>query len=63
MNTLDKSRLDWKSFVEKEGIQDDLKYTNKDGYMEKVAFLQRVDDRRYESLKQGQRQAKKPSSS
>ncbi|KAI8060594.1 bucentaur or craniofacial development-domain-containing protein [Gongronella butleri] len=63
MNTLDKSRLDWQSFVDREGIKDDLKYTNKDGYLEKVAFLNRVDDRRITALKQGQRDAKKQSSS
>lgn len=59
MNTLDKSRLDWQGYVEREGIKEDLKYKNKDGYTEKVAFLQRVDDRRLNDLKQGQRQSKK----
>ncbi|ORZ24129.1 bucentaur or craniofacial development-domain-containing protein [Absidia repens] len=59
INTLEKSRLDWQGYVEREGIKDDLKYTNKDGYMEKVAFLQRVDDRRWSDLKQGQKQSKK----
>ncbi|KAI9248511.1 bucentaur or craniofacial development-domain-containing protein [Phascolomyces articulosus] len=55
MNTLEKSRLDWQGYVDREGIRDDLKYTNKDGYMEKVAFLQRVDDRRLSQLKAGQK--------
>ncbi|KAG1058059.1 hypothetical protein G6F43_000137 [Rhizopus delemar] len=55
MNTLEKSKLDWQKFVEKEDIQDDLKYKNKDGYMEKVEFLQRVDDRRLQQLKTGQK--------
>lgn len=55
MNTLDKSKLDWQGFVDREGIRDDLKYKNKDGYMEKVAFLQRVDDRRLSQLKYGQK--------
>ncbi|KAI9304413.1 bucentaur or craniofacial development-domain-containing protein [Cunninghamella echinulata] len=59
MNTLDKSKLDWQGYVEREGIKEDLKYKNKDGYTEKVAFLQRVDDRRLNDLKQGQRQSKK----
>ncbi|CAO3631790.1 unnamed protein product [Cunninghamella blakesleeana] len=59
MNTLDKSRLDWQGYVDREGIKDDLKYKNKDGYMEKVAFLQRVDDRRLNDLKQGQKQSKR----
>ncbi|KAI1320462.1 Craniofacial development protein 1 [Mortierella claussenii] len=54
MNTLEKSKLDWKNFVGKEGIEDELKHHNKDGYMEKVAFLQRTDERRdleYQALK------------
>ncbi|EIE80052.1 hypothetical protein RO3G_04757 [Rhizopus delemar RA 99-880] len=59
MNTLEKSKLDWQKFVEKEDIQDDLKYKNKDGYMEKVEFLQRVDDRRLQQLKTGQKASKK----
>lgn len=58
MNTLEKSKLDWKGFVQKEGIEDELKYKNKDGYMEKVAFLNRVDDRRLNQLKQGQNKKK-----
>jgi hypothetical protein len=59
MNTLDKSKLDWQGYVDREGIREDLKYRNKDGYMEKVAFLQRVDDRRLQDLKAGQRSAPK----
>lgn len=31
MNTLEKSRLDWQGYVEREGIRDELKYKNKDG--------------------------------
>ena len=59
MNTLEKSRLDWQGYVDREGLRDDLKYKNKDGYMEKVAFLQRVDDRRLTHLKAGQKASKK----
>ncbi|KAI9262067.1 bucentaur or craniofacial development-domain-containing protein [Sporodiniella umbellata] len=59
MNTLEKSKLDWQKFVEKEGIKDELKYKNKDGYMEKVDFLQRVDERRLEQLKSGQKESKR----
>jgi len=54
LNTLEKSKLDWNNFVGKEGIEDELKHHNKDGYMEKVAFLQRTDERRdreYQMLK------------
>jgi hypothetical protein len=59
MNTLDKSKQDWNKYVDREGIREDLQYTNKDGYMEKVEFLQRVDDRRLNQLKAGQKASKK----
>ncbi|KAF9106521.1 swr complex subunit [Mortierella sp. GBA35] len=52
LNTLEKSKLDWNNFVGKEGIEDELKHHNKDGYMEKVAFLQRTDERRDEEYQQ-----------
>lgn len=54
LNTLEKSKLDWNQFVGKEGIEEELKHHNKDGYMEKVAFLQRTDARRdqeYQAMK------------
>jgi hypothetical protein len=59
MNTQDKSRQDWNKYVDREGIREDLQYKNKDGYMEKVEFLQRVDDRRLNQLKAGQKASKK----
>ena len=42
LNVLEKSRLDWAGFVDKEGIQDDLKQFNKDGYVERQEFLKRT---------------------
>lgn len=50
ISTLDKSKLDWDGFKHKEGIEDELKIHNrgKDGYLERVAFLQRTDERQYE---------------
>ena len=46
LNVLEKSRLDWAGFVDKEGISDELKQHNKDGYVERQEFLRRSDDRR-----------------
>uniref|UniRef100_A0A0B7B2S3 Craniofacial development protein 1 n=1 Tax=Arion vulgaris TaxID=1028688 RepID=A0A0B7B2S3_9EUPU len=50
MGTLEKSKIDWESFKRKEGINDDLKIYNKgkQGYTERVAFLNRADQRQYE---------------
>ena len=42
LNVLEKSRLDWAGFVDKEGINDDLKRYNKDGYIERQEFLKRA---------------------
>ncbi|KAG4306549.1 hypothetical protein PORY_000537 [Pneumocystis oryctolagi] len=40
LNTLEKSRLDWAKFVDKEGISEELKIASKDGYIDKQLFLQ-----------------------
>lgn len=45
LSTLEKSRLDWASYVDKNKISDELKYKNRDGYLEKQAFLTRVDEK------------------
>ncbi|KAF9161149.1 Craniofacial development protein 1 [Actinomortierella ambigua] len=51
LNTLEKSKLDWNSFVGKEGIEDELKHHNKDGYMEKTAFLDRAYAHKVQEIK------------
>ncbi|XP_069824525.1 craniofacial development protein 1 [Dendropsophus ebraccatus] len=50
MSTLEKSKLDWESFKVKEGIGEELARHNrgKDGYIERKAFLERVDYRQFE---------------
>ncbi|XP_053556519.1 craniofacial development protein 1 [Bombina bombina] len=50
MSTLEKSKLDWEAFKEKEGIGEELAIHNrgKDGYIERKAFLERVDYRQFE---------------
>ena len=54
MNTLDKSRLDWAGFVDKEGIKDDLDRQGKGGgYVDRQAFLGRVGERRQGIWKEG----------
>lgn len=52
LTTLEKSRLDWASFVDKKKIKDDLAQHNKGGYLEKQAFLNRVEDKRDEQYQQ-----------
>ncbi|KAH3778893.1 craniofacial development protein 1-like [Dreissena polymorpha] len=50
MGTLEKSKLDWESFKQKEGIDEELKIHNrgKQSYIERMNFLQRTDQRQYE---------------
>ncbi|KAI5961070.1 SWC5 [Candida margitis] len=43
LSTLEKSRLDWASFIDKRKIGDDLKRHNRGGYLDKQEFLGRVD--------------------
>jgi Bucentaur or craniofacial development len=42
LSVLEKSKLDWAGFVDKEGIKDDLTQYNKDGYVERQEFLKRA---------------------
>ncbi|XP_043937391.1 craniofacial development protein 1 [Protopterus annectens] len=50
LSTLEKSKLDWEAFKEQEGIGEELAIFNrgKDGYIERKAFLERVDQREFE---------------
>lgn len=53
MGCLDKSKIDWNSFVDETGIKEELKTFNKgkDGYVEKQMFLERADLRQFEQEK------------
>ncbi|BFZ63304.1 swr complex subunit [Saitoella coloradoensis] len=55
LNTLEKSRLDWASYVDKEGISEELKRHNKDGFVEKQGFLRRAEEAKVMEVKEGQR--------
>lgn len=48
ISTLEKSKLDWDRFKKDEGIADDLKNYNRDGYLERQDFLERTDLRQFE---------------
>ncbi|KAI9474522.1 swr complex subunit [Coemansia sp. RSA 1821] len=50
-NTLDTARKSWSGFVAAEGIREDLDKANKDGYVERKEFLDRVDHRTYEKAR------------
>ncbi|OVF06553.1 putative SWR1-complex protein [Clavispora lusitaniae] len=59
LTTLEKSRLDWASFVDKKSIKDDLALHNKAGYLDKQDFLGRMDakrDEQYRKAKELERQ-------
>lgn len=50
MSTLEKSKLDWDTFKNEEGITEELAIHNrgKEGYVERKNFLERVDQRQFE---------------
>lgn len=52
INSLEKSRLDWLGFVDKEGIKDDLTRHNKGGYLDKQSFLNNVDEKIDKNIRQ-----------
>ncbi|XP_018415156.1 PREDICTED: craniofacial development protein 1 [Nanorana parkeri] len=63
MSTLEKSKLDWDTFKEQEGISDELAIHNrgKDGYIDRKAFLERVDYRQFEREREIRLKNMKPS--
>lgn len=57
LTTLEKSKLDWVQYIDKEGINDELALHNKDGYLAKQDFLMRVqsaEDASYKELRKKQ---------
>ncbi|CCD25513.1 Swc5p NDAI_0F01950 [Naumovozyma dairenensis CBS 421] len=52
LTTLEKSKLDWATYVDKEGINDELQLYNKDGYLAKQDFLNRVESKKDEKYKE-----------
>lgn len=61
LSTLEKSRLDWASFVDENKLNDDLKIHNKGGYLEKQDFLGRLQakrDENYEAVRDAEKSRK-----
>lgn len=54
LSTLEKSRLDWASFVDDSRIKDDLAIHNRGGYLEKQSFLDRIQSKRDAEFKRAQ---------
>lgn len=59
LSTLEKSRLDWASFVDDRKIKDDLSLHNKAGYLDKQDFLLRTDARRDEQFAKARQEERK----
>ncbi|KAI8922430.1 bucentaur or craniofacial development-domain-containing protein [Powellomyces hirtus] len=51
LTVLEQSKVDWKRHVAAEGDEHTLQQARKDGYLEKVDFLKRTDDRQAELAK------------
>ncbi|GMF58514.1 unnamed protein product [[Candida] boidinii] len=59
LSTLEKSRLDWASYVDKQKISEELRNANKGGYLETQDFLARVDSNRDQQFKEARINARK----
>ena len=57
LNTIEKSKMDWAGFVDKEGIKDDLDThgKGKEGYLGRMDFLGRSEAKREEELNNARR--------
>lgn len=57
LNTIEKSKLDWAGFVDKEGIQEELDGAGKakEGYLGRMDFLGRVEAKREDEAKSARR--------
>ncbi|XP_065367519.1 craniofacial development protein 1 [Calliphora vicina] len=62
LSVLEKSQMDWKSFKQTEGIDEQLQTFNKgkDGYLERQDFLQRTDLRQFEIEKNLRQTTRRP---
>ncbi|XP_037811531.1 craniofacial development protein 1 [Lucilia sericata] len=62
LSVLEKSQMDWKSFKQTEGIDEQLQTFNKgkDGYLERQDFLQRTDIRQFEIEKNLRQSTRRP---
>ncbi|XP_055379423.1 craniofacial development protein 1 [Condylostylus longicornis] len=60
ISVLEKSKIDWEGFKEKEDLKEELQTFNKgkDGYLERQDFLQRTDLRQFE-IEKSMRQARR----
>lgn len=44
INSMHKSKMDWKNFVKKEGIEEKLSFNRKGGALEDVRFIKRTEN-------------------
>ena len=58
INTVTKSSMDWESYKDKTGMQDELEQGARDGFLSRKEFLDRVDVRQFEAEK-AERQAER----
>ena len=59
LNTVEKSKMDWAGFVDKEGIKDELETAGKSkgAYLDQREFLARVEEKRGEEARQARMKA------
>lgn len=59
LNTVEKSKMDWAGFVDKEGIKDELETAGKakGAYLDQREFLERVEEKREEDARRARMKA------
>ena len=59
LNTVEKSKMDWAGFVDKEGIKDELETAGKakGAYLDQREFLARVEGKREEDARRARMKA------
>ena len=55
INIFDKTKVDWKKYVEKNNLSKDLDYTRKDGFLEKKRFIEETNYKLMQHKKEEER--------
>jgi hypothetical protein len=56
---MEKTRIDWDKYTKDNKLEADLEKNRKDGYLQKKAFIESVQDREYEDKKKVEKIARK----
>lgn len=58
INIFDKTKVDWKMYVDKNNLEKELDYGRKDGYLSKKRFIEEINMKQSQIKKEEERKAK-----